>query len=221
MSGATALAEGGRKFKVDVDLIFNHLKATDRKYILRTVYDDLSVWKAKYAEVNVSPQGEKHENQGKEFAIVDGEVWVFRVDATSARDIVIAVQIAKHFYKVDAEVLLRDIYIKNLNAECEHEMGQQALISANKSLYARTCEAIKDAGRELSVKGEIKLHVFSNNRNPKIPQQDLHSAIRSGGSNSVSTDPARYQYHVSNNRNTQDSNQKPFFTHHHIAIFDL
>ncbi len=75
MSGATALAEGGRKFKVDVDLIFNYLKTTDRKYILRTVLDDLGIWKAKYSEVNVSPQGARHENQGKEYAIIGGGLY--------------------------------------------------------------------------------------------------------------------------------------------------
>ena len=63
MQGATALAEGGRKFKVDVDLIFNNLKSTERKYILRTVFDDLGTWKAKYVEVNVSTRESLNHNK--------------------------------------------------------------------------------------------------------------------------------------------------------------
>lgn len=63
MQGATALAEGGRKFKVDVDLIFNNLKSTERKCILRTVFDDLGTWKAKYVEVNVSTRESLNHNK--------------------------------------------------------------------------------------------------------------------------------------------------------------
>ncbi len=148
-------------------------------------------------------------------------MWVFRIDATSSRDLILAIQIAQKYYKVKADIFLRDVYIKNMNAECENEMGQQALINANKSLYTRTCEAIRETAKSFAVRGEVNLHVFSNARNPKIPQSELHSALRSGGIDSVTTDPARYQYHVSNNENSQDLNQKPFFTHHHVAIFDL
>lgn len=221
MSGATALAEGGRKFKVDVDLIFNHLKSTDRKCILRTVFDELSTWKAKYSEVNISPQEGKFKNQNREYAIIEGEVWVFRIDATKASDIVVAVEIAKNYYKVTAETFLKDIYIKNLNSERENEMSQQALITANKSLYRKTCEAIYEAAKIFSVRGELRLHVFSNNRNPKIPQQDLHSALLSGGSKQVTTDPSKYEYPVSKNDNTQSKEQKPFITNHHVAIFNI
>lgn len=219
MQGATALAEGGRKFKVDVDLIFNNLKSTERKFILRTVFDDLATWKAKYVEVNVSPQESLGHN--KEYAIIDGEVWVFRIDATNPRDIIAAIQIAKSHYKVSADVFLKDIYLKNLNAERENEMSQAALISANKSLYKRTCEALREAAKSLSFQGAVKLHIFSNNRNPKIPQQDLHTALTDGGAKTVDTDPQKYQYHVSKNDNTQSADQKPFITHHHVAIFDI
>ena len=219
MQGATALAEGGRKIKVDVDLIFNNLKSTERKYILRTVFDDLGTWKAKYVEVNVSTR--ESLNHNKEYAIIDGEVWVFRVDATNPRDIITAIQIAKSYYNVSVDAFLRDIYIKNLNAEREDEMSQAALISANKSLYKRTCEALREAAKTLSYKGAVKLHVFSNNRNPKIPQHDLHSALSEGGAKAVDTDPQKYQYQVSKNDNTQPTDQKPFITHHHVAIFDI
>lgn len=221
MSGATALAEGGRKFKVDVDLIFNHLKATDRKYILRTVFDDLGVWKAKYSEINISPAEGRFKNQNKDYAIIDGEVWVFRIDATNEQDIVTAVQIAKDYYHVKAEVFLKDIYIKNLNAEHENEMAIEALIKANKSLYTRTCEALYKAAKAFSIRGELRLHVFSNNRNPKIPQPDLHPALQSGGAKVVTTDPATYTYDVSRNDNSQPADQRPYKTHHHVAIFDL
>lgn len=43
MFGATALAEGGRQFKITVDQFFNNFKINDRKFILRTVLDDLNV----------------------------------------------------------------------------------------------------------------------------------------------------------------------------------
>ncbi len=221
MTGATTLAEGGRKFKVDVDLIFNHLKATDRKCILRTVFDDLSTWKAKYAEVNISPHEGKHKNQNKEYAIIDEEVWVFRIDGTNSRDIVTAIQIAKNHYKINASVLLKDIYIKNMNAEGEDDMGAKALVRANKSLYSKTCEAIREAAKTFMVRGELNFHVFSNKRNPKIPQADLHEALKEGGAKSVQTDPARYEFPVSKNDNSQPKDQKPFFTHHHVGIIDL
>lgn len=221
MSGATALAEGGRKFKVDVDLIFNNLKSTDRKYILRTVFDSLGAWKAKYAEVNISPCESKAHSQNREYAIIDGEVWVFGINATKSADIVGAIQIACKHYKVNQSVFLKDIYIKNMNAEHENEMGLDALIKANKSLYRSTCDALRAAAVSLSYKGSINLHVFSNNKNPKIPQIDLHQALKDGGAKELTLDPSKYQYLVSKNDNTQPADQKPFITNHHVAIFDI
>ncbi len=221
MSGATALAEGGRKFKVDVDLIFNNLKSTDRKYILRTVFDDLGTWKAKYVEVNISPCESKAHNQNKEYAIIDNEVWVFRINATHPADIITAVNIASKHYKVTPDTFLKDVYIKNMNAEQENEMGMEALIKANKSLYTGTCNALREAAKTLAYKGPLRLHIFSNNKNPKMPQIDLHSALTEGGAKKVETDPAKYQYLVSKNDNSQPVDQKPFFTHHHVAVFDI
>lgn len=142
-------------------------------------------------------------------------------DATNPRDIVTAVEIAKKYYKVEASTFLNDIYIKNMNAENENVMGQKALIDANKSLYRKTCDAIRQAASALAYCGELRLHVFSNNRNPKIPKVDLHSALMDGQARSVESDPARYSYHVSKNDKSQAPEQKPLFTHHHVAIFDL
>lgn len=221
MSGATALAEGGRKFKVDVDLIFNNFKSTDRKYILRTVFDDLSIWKAKYVEVNISACGSKANNQNKEYAIIDGEVWAFRINATNFSDIVTAINIACKHYNVTPDIFLKDIYIKNMNAEQENEMGLEALIKANKSLYKGTCNALREAAKLLSYKGPLRLHVFSNNKNPKIPQIDLHEALSQGGAKEIETDPSKYKFPVSKNDNTQPADQKPFITHHHVAVFDI
>lgn len=221
MSGATALAEGGRKFKVDVDLIFNNERGHGRKYILRTVFDDMGVWKAKYAEVGISPQEGSFKNQNKQFALVDGEVWVFRIDATNSADIIIAIQIAKKYYGVKAEVFLADIYIKNLNTENENEMSIKARVSANKSLYRKTCEAITTAAKVFAYRGELKLHVFSNSNNPKIRQTDLHDALLNGGAKNITTDPNTYQYLSSKNDNSQPTDLKPYFTHHHLAVFNF
>lgn len=117
--------------------------------------------------------------------------------------------------------MLENIYIKNLNAEGEDDMSSQALVRANKALYQRTCEAIREAAKTFMIQGEISFHVFSNKRNPKIPQADLHEALKSGGANTINADPARYEYEVSKNDNSQKPDQPPLFTHHHVAIINL
>ena len=100
-------------------------------------------------------------------------------------------------------------------------METQALVRANKSLYQKTCEAIQEAARYYAFQGELNLHVFSNKVNPKIPKEALHESFQEGGASSVKMDPAKYEYHVSKNDNSQPKDQKKFFTHHHVAIFDI
>ncbi|HSX52150.1 MAG TPA: hypothetical protein VLF09_14395 [Cellvibrio sp.] len=84
---------------------------------LRTSLDQLSVWKTKYVKTNMSPFDAKLKTTIKEAAIIDKEVWVFGIDSTKAQDIVAAIEIATRWYKVGADKILSDVYVKNLNAE--------------------------------------------------------------------------------------------------------
>jgi hypothetical protein len=222
MSGAMALAEGGRRFKVDVDVIFENARSAGRNYVLRTVFDDLEVWRTKYSEpMDIAPQGKKGENQNKPWAVIDREVWVFRIDATNAADLKAAIEIAARHYCVNPDVFLQDIYVKNINVERENDLGLKAVVEANKSLYQKTGEALCSAAKALAYRGELRLHVFSNNVNPKIPKADLHEALKNAQAESVVTDGNKYEYLVSKNDNTQRSDFPPIKTHHHLAVFSI
>lgn len=45
-----------------------------------------------------------------------------------------------------------------------------------------------NAARILGVRSIINFWIFSNSKNPKIPQSDLHEALSEGGADSVQTD---------------------------------
>ncbi len=193
MSGATALGEGDVKYKVDVNLVFGNQKK-HKQFVLRTTLDRLNVWKAKYPDISTSPFESIRHGTIKDAALIDGEIWVFGIDATNAQDIVTAVEICTTYYKINASEIFSDVYIKNLNAEREESMNLQALIRANKSLYQKTCEAVREAARKLNMKGALNLWVISSKINQKIPQEELHDALKKGGAESVEMDstPIRY-----------------------------
>jgi hypothetical protein len=190
-SAAMTLAEGNPDFRTDATLIISG--TAERDYILRTTLDSLSVWKTKYSDP-ISPFQGKIKTTTKEAAFVDGEIWVYGINATSASDIITAVQIGMQYYKVNAEDLIGNVYIKNLNAERENEMEAKALIQANKDLYQMVCEALEKAAEHLGIKQKIHLFIYSSNINHKIPQQDLHDALKKGGATQVKTDPKTYPF---------------------------
>lgn len=211
------VAEGDVKFKTDVSLAFGGSKV-DKQYVLRTSLDPLSVWKAKYVKTAVSPFAAHLKTIIKEAAIIDKEVWVFGIDSTKAQHIVTAVQTACNWYKVSPDKFLADVYVKNLNAERDTLMGNQALIDANKKLYAGVSKALVEAARMLNVRGSLNLWVISSVINHKIPKDDLHDSLKSGGANSVELDPTPHIYtSVSNDGQTRARVN----TNLHLAKFDL
>lgn len=192
-NGALTIAEGDNQYKVDVSLAFGGNRI-EKRFVLRTSLDQLSVWKAKYVKTNISPFDAKLKTIVKEAAIIDKEVWVFGIDSTKPQDIVAALEIATRWYKVSADKILSDVYVKNLNTELENTMGEQALVTANKKLYSGVCSALAEAARILGVKNVLNLWVISSNINQKIPATDLHDALREGGADSVETDSAPHKY---------------------------
>lgn len=179
-NGALTIAEGDAQYKVDVSLAFGGNRV-EKRFVLRTSLDQLSVWKAKYVKTAMSPFEAKLKTVVKEAAIIDKEVWVFGIDSTNAQDIVAAVEIATRWYKVSADKILSDVYVENLNAERENAMENQALLNANKKPYSGVCDALTKAAVILGVKNVLNLWVISANTNPKIPAEDLHKALREGG----------------------------------------
>lgn len=151
--GAMSIAEGNFDYRTDVNLVLDGGKKI-KKYVLRTTLDSIGVWKAKYPKSS-SPFTEVIDGVTKYAAVVDKEVWVFDIDATSSSDIFTAVSIAKQHFQISAKELISDVYVKNLNAERENEMELQALMRANKTLYARVCSALVDAARKLGVGGDV------------------------------------------------------------------
>lgn len=192
-NGALTIAEGDSQYKVDVSLAFGGNRI-ERQYVLRTSLDQLGVWKTKYVKTNMSPFEARLKTIIKEAAIIDKEVWVFGIDSTKSQDIVAAIEIATRWYKVSADKILSNVYVKNLNAEHENTMGDQALVNANKKLYTGVCNALAEAARILGVKNVLNLWVISANSNPKIPVEDLHSALREGGADSTATDSFPHKY---------------------------
>lgn len=151
--------------------------------------------------------------------MVDKEVWVFDIDATSSSDIFTAVSIAKQHFQISAKELISDVYVKNLNAERENEMELQALMRANKTLYAMVCNALVDAARKLGVGGDVNFWIFSNNVNPKIPKDQLHEALKEGGASSVvSDDNTRHVFMVGSNDGTSE---RKFKTNLHLATLKI
>lgn len=211
--GAMTIAEGRFDYRVDVEIILNN--GRDKKdFVVRTTLESYGLWKAKYGKSG-SPFSMFIKGTTKEAAIIDKEVWVFGIDATNANDIVTAVKIGMSYFKVSADAILGDIYVKNLNAESENEMLIQALVSANKKLYKNVCAAIIDAAKILGCKNPLSFWAFSNNKNPKIPQNVLHEALKEGGATSVTTDEeTKHAFEVGDNFGGPGQR---FKTHLHLA----
>lgn len=186
LKGALSLAECVPAYKVDCTLILHNSKQK-RDFVLRTTLDSLSVWKIKN-QIPVSPYREAVGAITKDAAIIEGDLWIFGVDATKPEDICTAVKIGMAHHKVKTSDIIGDVYVKNLNTEHESEMGLQALVLANKKLYSGVCSAVFSAAKLLGVQGVINFFVISSNINYKIPKDDLHQALRDGGADSVDTD---------------------------------
>ncbi|ARU29480.1 hypothetical protein [Cellvibrio sp. PSBB006] len=191
MKGALSLAECKPEYKVDCTLILNN--GRDKKdFVLRTAFDSVGVWKAKNTDVPISPFQGKVNLATKEAAIIDGDVWVFGVDATKANDIFIAVKIGMDYHRARANDILGDVYVKNLNAENQDGFNKHDLVIENKKLYAGVVKAVVDAAKLLGVQGLINFYVISSNINHKIPKDDLHEALKEGGAKLVETDNIKY-----------------------------
>ncbi|QFT54421.1 hypothetical protein [Microbulbifer sp. THAF38] len=182
---ALTVAEAGPNYKVDVSLVIGG--SVENKYVLRTTYDSLSVWKAKYAK-NISPFYPKLKTNIKDAAIIDNEIWIFAVDATNELHLIDAVKIGASFYKIRPDEIIRNVYVKNLNSEKENNMEVDALIKANMQLYEKSTEAIKKAARFFGITESINFHVFSAAKNHKLPKDNLKDALKSGGAKNITTD---------------------------------
>lgn len=195
---ALTLAEGSPSYKTDVNVVFRNER--DKKdFVLRTTLDDIGVWRIKHG-VAMSGFKVKGISPNKWAAVIEKEYWVFGVNCTKTDDIVAAVKIGMQAYNVKAGDLLSSIYIKNLNVEHENQMSPEVRIKENQKLYEGVCGAVIQAARILGVQGSIDLHVFSNKKNPKIPKENLHMALRDGGAETVETDEkTKYIYTVASN----------------------
>lgn len=217
LKGALTLAEGNPAFRADADIIFNNGK--DKKdFVLRTTFDDIGVWKAKHG-VSISPFKAGNVGAQKWIALIEKDYWVFGIDATNANDIFTAVKIGMSFYKAKASDLLSDIYIKNLNIENEQQLLRELLVKANQKLYENVCKAIVQAAKLLGVNGILNFYVFSNNKNFKIPKDDLHTALKEGGADSVETNPHPYKFSVGSNDGKRVFEN--LISHMHLAKFKV
>ena len=212
-SGATTLGEGQYEFKTDVNLIFGSQRVA-RTHVLRTSAYSLPIWKTRNPSVGLSPFKDRTASVTKDASIIDKEVWVFNINATSAQDIASAVKLASRYYDIKPSAIFNDIYAKNLNADREIEMANAALILANKDLYSGVCKALIEAAKLLGVSNQINFYVFSKNNNPKIPQSDLLNALTVGGASSVTTDDNRPRVMVGDN---QGIDSIPQLTNFHLA----
>lgn len=212
-SGVTTLGEGQYEFKTDVNLIFGNQRI-DRTQVLRTSAYSLSVWKTRNPSVGLSPFKDRTSSVTKEASIIDKEVWVFGVNATSAQDIVNAVKLASRYYDIKPSAILNDIYAKNLNVDRENDLANEVLIRANKDLYSSVCKALIDAAKLLGISNQLNFYVFSKSNNPKIPQPDLVDALKVGGASSVATDDHKPRVSVGNNLGTRSVQQ---LTNFHLA----
>lgn len=192
MKGALSLAECRPAYKMDCTLILNNGREK-RDFILRTAFDSVGVWKSKNSDTPISPFQGKVELTTKEAALVDGEVWVFGIDATKAQDIFVAVKIGMDYYRTKASDVIGDVYVKNLNAENQDSFSKHDLIIENKKLYTGVCKAVLEAAKLLGVQGVINFFVISSNLNHKIPKDELHSALKDGGAVKVDTDDLQYK----------------------------
>lgn len=195
--GALALAECIPQYAVDCTLMLYSQKAK-REFVVRTSLDGIGVWKARN-NVPMSPYSDKVQGVTKDAAIINGEIWIFGIDATKSTDVTTAVRIGMKYHQVGAKDIIGDVYVKNLNTELENELGSQALVTANKQLYRDVYTAVLDAAKLLGVSGVINFYVISSNKNWKIPKEDLHAALKEGGAQEVETDDHIIEIYSSNN----------------------
>ncbi|UUA75249.1 hypothetical protein [Cellvibrio sp. QJXJ] len=192
MKGALSLAECKPAFKTDCTLIFNN--GRDKKdFILRTSFDSVGVWKAKNPDTPISYFQSTKNLITKEAAIIDGDVWVFSIDATKPQDIVASVKIGMDHYKAKASDIIGDVYVKNLNSDHQKTLSKHDLIIENKKLYSGVCKAVMGAAKLLGVQGVINFYVISSNINHKIPKDDLYDALKQGGASKVESDDIKYK----------------------------
>lgn len=216
LKGAMTFAEGRYDYKVSADIVFNN-GINKKDFVLRTCYENHSVWKTKYS-ANESPFKSFIKGAMREASIIDREMWVFGIDATNSHDIVAAVNIFTNVFEVRPEAIIGDIYVKNLNAEGEIKMNPDVLIEVNKNLYEKTCSAIKEAAIQLGCNQDINFWVFSNNKNPKIPGDALRSALLSGGAKSVHSEDFIHRFKSGKNDGSPGPKLK---TNLHLAKIEL
>ncbi|EIK45736.1 hypothetical protein O59_001375 [Cellvibrio sp. BR] len=212
-SGATTLGEGQYEFKTDVNLIFGNQRV-ERSHVLRTSAYSISIWKTRNPGIGLSPFKDRTSSVTKEASIIDKEIWVFGINATSSQDIVNAVKLASRYYNTKPSDILSDIYAKNLNDDREADMANEVLIRANKALYSDVCKALVDAAKLLGISNQLNFYVFSKSNNPKIPQPDLIEALKTGGASSAATDDHKPRVSVGNNLGTRSVQQ---LTNFHLA----
>lgn len=216
--GALTIAEGHPDFLTDADIIFNN--GRDKKdFVLRTTLDDIEVWKVKH-KISISPFKAGSTAPQKWVARIEKDYWVFGIDARKSDDIFAAVKIGMTCYNAKASDLIREIYVKNLNIENEsHCVNRELLVEENKKLYQGVCSAIMQAAKLLGVQGALNFYIFSNNKNHKLPKDELHSALRYGGAASVETDIATHKFSVGSN----DGNRvfENLLSHMHLAKLNV
>lgn len=120
---------------MDCTLILNN-RQDKKDFILRTSFDSIGVWKSKNGDVSISPFVGKFALTTKEAAIIDGDVWVFGINAISAQDIFTAVKIGMDYYNARPNDIIGDVYVKNLNIENQDAFSKSDLIIENKKLYS-------------------------------------------------------------------------------------
>jgi len=217
LKGALTVAEGHPAFITDADIIFNN--GRDKKdFVLRTTRDDIGIWKTKHG-VSMSPFKTSNGGSQKWVARIDKDYWVFGIDATKADDIFAAVKIGMNCYDARASDLIKDVYVKNLNIENESQIDRTLLVKENKKLYENVCKAILQAAKLLGVQGQLNFFVFSNNKNPKLPKDELHAALVSGGADSVETDSHPYKFDVGSNDGRRVF--KDLISHLHLATLKV
>jgi len=215
--GAMTIAEGLYSHKTDVDVIFGDDKKV-RNYVLRTSLNNLSRWKSLHTKIMTSTFEKVIKTGIKQAAIIDNEVWVFEIDSTKSEDIVAAVKIAMNYYKVKPQEIISNVYVKNLNAESEGQYNNHALVQENKKLYSGVCEALVGAAKELGIKGDIEVRVFSHSLNPKISRDNLHDALKDGGADEVVTDDKKHRVSIGSNDGNNSIRQN---TNMHLATFKI
>ena len=214
-SGAISFAEGRVDFRTDVSVVLNN-GVEERDYVVRTCLQSLADWRSRYHNSGTPFQG-RIAGTTKDAFTIGNEIWVFEIDATIADDICVAVQIGMRHFRVGAEEIIGNVYVKNLNTEDEKDdMVHEALINENKELYMNVCRAIIEAARMLGCENTINFWVFSNSNNPKIPREHLHEALEEGGATEIETDEkTRHIVPVGSNDGTQSIPR--YLAHLHVA----